>query len=131
MRMAALAATVLLITGIGCDSSETSDGAPCGGSTCGYLDIHYDSTFYCPPAPLRPGGWYGFTWHDAQHCHEECNAAASSGCDASGCDEGCETTGGSGDWLPCSTANGGVVTPDGCWMEGSGWNGETVDCVCR
>lgn len=114
-----------------CEESDFSDGLPCHGGTCGYIDHRYDSTFYCPPAPFIPGGWYGYSWHSEDHCHQECATAASWGCNASGCDAGCETDHGSAAWVPCTTANGGAVTSAGCFLSSSGVNGETVPCVCR
>lgn len=129
---AVLAVAVLLIgLGIGCDTSDVSEGGPCRGGTCGYLDTHYNSTFYCPPRPLVPGGWYGYSWHSNANCHDECAAASNWGCDASNCDAVCDQPTGSGTWLPCNPANGGTVTAGGCSLASSGVHGETVPCVCR
>jgi hypothetical protein len=113
-----------------CDDSGL-DG-PCGsGGTCGFHDHRYDSTFYCPPGPLRPGGWHGYSWRDEDRCRQECAAAASWGCDASGCDAGCATDHGTGAWQPCTEAYGGTPSGSVCFLSGSGVNGETVPCACR
>jgi len=129
---------VLSLLGLGavlliCQCNDSGGvGGPCpSGGVCGFYDHKYTSTFYCPPAPLRPGGWFGYSWRDASHCHQECNAASSAGCDASQCDAGCDTDTGSGQWLPCTETNGGVQSNDGCFLSGFGMNGETVPCVCR
>jgi hypothetical protein len=131
MKNLVAAATVLAALAIGCDTSETTSDRPCGGGTCGYFDHHYNSTFYCPPAPFVPGGWYGYTWHDEADCHEECATASGWGCSTGGCDTGCDQDVGSGAWVPCDAANGGAVTTSGCYLDGSGVTGETVACVCR
>ena len=126
------ASIVLAALALGCDTSEpTSDRACSGGRVCGFIDHHYNSTFYCPPAPFMPGGWQGYTWRDKTHCHQECNSASSWGCDASGCDSSCENDTGPGTWNPCDAANGGTETSGGCFLEGSGVRGETVPCVCQ
>lgn len=116
---------------VACTTSDVTDGTPCGGRTCGYIDHRYSSTFYCPPGPFMPAGWHGYTWRAEAHCHDECAAAASWGCDASACDAGCDVDTGSGQWLPCTAENGGEVTGSGCFLSGSGVRGETVSCVCR
>jgi hypothetical protein len=114
-----------------CSTGDVTDGTTCGSRTCGFIDHHYDSTFYCPPAPFVPGGWYGYTWHSSAHCHDECEAAASWGCSTGSCDSSCDTDTGSGAWMACTPANGGAESSSGCFLSGSGVNGETVPCVCR
>ena len=125
-----LAAALVVAALAACQTSDVTDGG-CGGRTCGFYDHHYSSTFYCPPAPLIPGGWYGYSWHTASRCHDECASAAGWGCDASGCDARCEIDTGSGQWLACTAENGGEETSGGCFLSGSGVRGETVPCVCR
>jgi hypothetical protein len=103
METLVAAAIILAALAVGCDTSEsTNDGHCAGGGACGYHDHRCDSTFYCPPAPFVPGGWFGYTWHDNANGHEECEAATSWGC-----------------------------SPGGCFLDGSGVTGETVACVCR
>lgn len=131
MRIVIASAIVLAGIAAGCDTSDVSGSGPCGAGTCGYLDRHYNSTFYCPPQPLIPGGWYGYSWHSNAHCHEECSTASGWGCDAGNCDAGCDQPVGSGSWIPCNAANGGEVVATGCYLESSGVHGETVPCVCR
>lgn len=132
LRHVAVATVLATLFAVGCDTSDSSDHGLCGGArTCGYIDQHFDSTFYCPPAPFVPGGWYGYTWHEESHCHEECTSAASFGCSTGGCDEGCATDVGTDTWLVCNEANGGSETSGGCFLRGSGVNGETVPCACR
>lgn len=122
----------LMITALAaCSTGDVTDGTTCGSRTCGFIDHHYDSTFYCPPAPFVPGGWYGYTWHSSAHCHDECEAAASWGCSTGSCDSSCDTDTGSGAWMACTPANGGAESTSGCFLSGSGVNGETVPCVCR
>jgi hypothetical protein len=129
-RRVAFATVVLAGFTFACQNTGSSDDRPCGGGTCGFIDHHYDSTFYCPPGPFRPGGWVGYTWRDQTHCHNECAAASDFGCDASGCDAQCNSDTGSGRWLPCDAASNGTSGPGGCFLSGSGVNGETVACVC-
>jgi hypothetical protein len=132
MRKLVFVAVALAGTLFACHSTDSTLRGGCpSGRTCGYSDHHYDSTFYCPPRPLIPGGGYGFTWRDPDHCHQECVAASSSGCDASGCDASCATDSGTGEWLPCTEANGGTERSGGCFLAGSGVNGEQVPCECR
>jgi len=132
MHARALAALVISGLSLACDSSDSTVGGPCsGGRVCGFFDHKYYSTFICPPNPPFPGGSFGYSWRLPSHCHQECAAASSWGCDASGCDAGCETDHGSGLWLPCTQANGGEERSDGCFLSGSGVNGETVACECR
>ena len=125
-----LAAGLVLSALAACQTSDVTGGG-CGGRTCGYYDRHYDSEFYCPPAPFIPGGWHGYTWHSSSHCHDECDAAAAWGCSTASCDAGCDVDTGSGQWLPCTAENGGEETSSGCFLAGSGVSGETVPCVCR
>ena len=132
MRQVGRALLVLAVLLPICRCQSSGLDGPCSsGGVCGYYDHEYASTFYCPPAPLRPGGWYGYTWREQDRCHQECNAASSWGCDASQCDVGCQTDVGTGQWLPCTEANGGTAGGSGCFLSGSGVNGETVPCACR
>jgi len=131
-KHAVLATVVAAGFAVGCDTSDSTDHGLCGArQTCGYIDQHFNSTFYCPPAPFVPGGWYGYTWHDMSNCHEECSTAASWGCNAGGCDAGCDVDVGTDAWLACDEANGGRETSSGCFLSESGVNGETVPCACR
>jgi hypothetical protein len=129
MRARALVALVLSGLCLTCQSSNSTLGRPCSVGLCGFSDHKYFSTFYCPPNPPFPGGFMGYSWRDPSRCRQECNSASSSGCDTSGCD--CNTDHGSGQWLPCTEANGGVERSDGCFLAGSGVNGETIPCECR
>jgi hypothetical protein len=113
---------------LACHDDDTVGAGPCAG-TCGIEDHKYFSEFYCPPRPLQPGGWVGYSWRDLDHCLQECDAAAGWGCDATGCAAGCSTDHGSGGWLSCAAASG-VENADGCFLSGSGVRGETVSCVC-
>lgn len=117
-------AGVILITGCG-DASTAAAACP-SGQSCGFLDHKYFSTFVC-----SFGGGMGFSWRDLNHCGQECNSAAGFGCNATGCGAGCATDHGSGEWLPCTSANGGAERSDHCFLSGSGVNGETIPCVCR
>jgi hypothetical protein len=126
------AALLIVLAGLGlaCGSSDSAVGQPCPGRTCGIYDHKYFSTFYCPPNPPFPGGAMGYSWRDLDKCIQECSSAASWGCDVSGCASGCQTDHGTGQWIPCASA-GGVERESGCFLSGSGVNGETVPCVCR
>lgn len=126
----ALVGLTILLPTVRCHDSVVDGSCPSGG-VCGYYDHRYASTFYCPPAPLRPGGWQGYVWRDQDHCRQECDAAASWGCNASECYSGCENDTGSGQWRPCDEANGGVISGGGCFLATSGVRGETVPCACQ
>ena len=129
MRVPAVLAFVLLGLALACQDDDPVGASGCPG-TCGIEDHKYFSEFYCPPGPLRPGGWVGYSWRELDHCLQECEAAASWGCDAMACATGCSSDHGSGAWLPC-TAAGGMERDDGCFLSGSGVRGETVPCSCR
>ena len=129
MRSTVIFGLILTLASCSWDTLDSTDA--CGGSTCGFIDHRYASTFYCPPGDLRPGGWHGYVWRDLSDCHAECASAAAWGCDATGCDTSCDHDTGSGAWLPCTPENGGQETSHGCYLAGSGVNGETVACVCR
>lgn len=130
MRRPILAAVALTVAVLACHTG-VDDDTPCPGGTCGFLDQRYDSTFYCPPQPFVPGGWVGYSWRSNARCHDECATAAAWGCYASGCDAGCDVDHGTGQWLACDGTNGGQVSVRGCFLPGSGVNGETVSCVCH
>lgn len=112
-----------------CDIGDEESGTtPCGGGTCGFTDHKYFSIYSCAVA----GGSIGLSWRLLDHCLRQCDAAAAWGCDAAGCSAGCATDHGSGAWMPCTSApTGGEVTQSGCFLRGSGLNGETVPCDCR
>jgi hypothetical protein len=115
----------LVVTCLACNSSDSTVGGACSSrKTCGYTDHHYNSVFHCQAQ-------VGYTWRDPQHCGQECTAASSWGCDASGCETGCATDTGPGTWLPCTEANDGVEQSGGCFLKSSGVNGELVSCECR
>ena len=110
------------------DMGDSSGSDPCGGGTCGFTDHKYFSVYYCPIA----GGSIGLSWRLPDDCLRQCDSAAASGCDASGCSEGCAVDHGTGAWTPCTSApTGGEVTQSGCFLRGSGLNGETIPCDCR
>lgn len=91
------------------------------------MDHEYFSTFRC-----QFGGAMGYSWRALSHCDQECNAAASFGCDANACASGCVADHGTGDWLACTPVNGATERPGGqCFLSGSGVRGETIPCVCR
>lgn len=114
---------------VACGTGD-SEGAstPCGGGTCGFTDHKYFSVYSCAIA----GGSIGLSWRLLDDCLQQCDSAATWGCDASGCSAGCATDHGTGTWMPCTSApTGGEVTTSGCFLQGSGLHGETVPCDCR
>jgi hypothetical protein len=129
MRVPEALAFALVASVLACHDDDTVGGGPCAG-TCGIEDHKYFSEFYCPPGPLRPGGWVGYSWRDLDACLKECDAAAGWGCQTGDCAAGCTTDHGTGAWLSCTSA-GGVERDDGCFLSGSGVRGETVPCICR
>ncbi|MGB8929966.1 MAG: hypothetical protein WCC48_01820 [Anaeromyxobacteraceae bacterium] len=123
-------AGLLTVAITACDTGAGDSGAsiPCGGGTCGFTDHKYFSMYYCAVA----GGSIGLSWRLLDHCLRQCDSAAAWGCDATGCSAGCATDHGTGAWMPCTSApTGGQVTQSGCFLQGSGLNGETVPCECR
>jgi hypothetical protein len=124
MQARVLSALLLAVTCLACSED---DGLPAGvcpsGTVCGFEDHKYFSTYVC-------GGMsVGYSWRDQGHCVQQCAAAAGWSCDTSTCN--CSVDHGSGSWLPCNEANGGEESSGGCFLSGSGMNGETVACVCR
>jgi hypothetical protein len=110
----------------GCDRAGSSGSGGCAG-TCGFTDHKYFSEYYCGGC----GGWIGLSWRVMDHCLAACRSAAAWGCEAGGCEPGCAPDHGTGAWLPCDAASNGEVTESGCFLAGSGLNGETVACECR
>jgi hypothetical protein len=118
---------LLAFLALGCSGEPASDGGCPSGQACGFVDHKYFSTFRC-----QFGGAMGYSWRDLDHCGQECNAAASFGCDASACASGCVADHGTGDWLACTPVNGAIEQAGGqCFLSGSGVRGETIPCVCR
>ena len=124
MRTRVLFALLFAATCLTCDAGNPNLGGGCSsGRVCGFYDHKYFSTYYCG------GTGIGYSWRDQTHCGIQCGAASGWGCDASSCD--CSVDHGTGNWLPCTAANGGEVRSGECFLSGSGMNGETVVCVCQ
>ena len=125
-RLLALVVLATALTCLTCQTGDTGVGGGCpSGQVCGFVDHKFFSTYYCG------GMGVGFSWREQSACLEQCNVAASWGCDASACSGNCAIDHGTGGWLPCTSANGGVENTGSCFLSGSGVNGETVPCVCN
>ena len=124
VRILALLAFVLEAACLGCSEGDVASDRNCpAGQVCGFHDHKYFSTYYCG------GTGVGYSWRDRAHCGQQCEVAAAWGCDITSCD--CSTDHGTATWLPCTEANGGQERPGGCFLPGSGTNGETVSCACN
>ncbi|MBZ5638336.1 MAG: hypothetical protein LAO51_06205 [Acidobacteriia bacterium] len=124
MRTRVLVVLLLAVTCLTCQSSDSGLSGGCSaGKVCGFYDHKYFATYYCGSMGI------GYSFRDPAACVQQCNAASSWGCDASGCN--CSVDHGTGAWLPCTAANNAEERSGSCFLSGSGMNGETVPCVCN